>query len=136
LNVGKFDCDFDALINTASFCKSNARSASKMGKEIETYCFCQGVLTYKNKDVLPLIHILDLYPLGLNRNEVNVLRFISEEEESSLKSLCSKSGLTSQSQQDIEKPLLKFGLIQIDGRRSITYKGKEYLKNIENWENK
>lgn len=136
LNIGSFESEHEAILQTASFCKSNARSAAKMGKEVETYCAGQGILTYKNKDVLPLIHILDLYPLGLNRNEVNSLRYIAEEEQSSLKTLCSKSGLTAHAQQDIEKILLKFGLMTIDGKRSVTRKGKEYLKNIENWENK
>lgn len=132
-NVTSVSCKEDATNELATFCKSNARSAAKMGREVETYCGALQKYNFLKEDVKPLVNILDLFPLGLNRIEVNILKDLNDMPESSLKILCAKSGLTPPAQQNVERMMLKFGLMEINGKRSLTTKGKEYLKNLETW---
>lgn len=132
-NVHDVTCEDGSLNELATFCKSNARSATKMGGEVETYCGAVDKKEFKVIDVKPLVKILDLFPLGLNRLEVGILQSIADGKENSLKMLCSKSGLTRMAQQDTEKMLLKFGLMRIDGKRVITKEGKNYLDKLNNW---
>lgn len=127
--------DPDALLEMAKYCRGNARSAAMIGgnQGISNYCSSRGVKTFKVADVKKLVEILDLFPLGFSRMEVDMLRAIAKARATSLTALAAKSGLSKPAQQDIEKCFLRYGFIEIEAGhgRSITAKGQEYLKAVE-----
>lgn len=125
----------DALAEIAKYCRGNGRSAAIMGgfQGISNYCATTGKRVFEVSDVPKLVKILDLFPLGLSRMEVNMLLAIASKQASSLTMLAAKSGLSKAAQMDIEKVFLKYGFIDIETGhgRSITAEGQKYLKAIK-----
>ncbi len=125
--------DKKALLELASFCKGSGRSASLMGQdEIAAYCVNKKKNKFEKTDVKPLVKVLDLFPFGLTRLEFQILKAIAEHSDgSSLNMLAAKSGLTKAAQMDIERIFLRYGLMEIDGKRKITRKGLDYIRTNE-----
>ena len=74
-------------------------------------------------------------PLGLSRNEIEELKYLSQGPKT-LTMLASKLKLEKETvREDIESYLIDEDLILIDGNRSITSKGIQVLKDIENQDN-
>lgn len=123
-----------AIEEIVKYCRGNGRDAAKLGgKEgISSYLEGMGKRKFEAQDVLKLVDILDLFPMGLQRLEINILNQIVKRKCVSLTSLSSKSGLTRSSQQNIEQQLLRCGLIEIDkqSKRIPTGLGIEYIKSI------
>ena len=70
-------------------------------------------------------------PLGLQSNEIEILRLLSSRGSMSLTGLAASMGLdTSTVRKDIELFLLKRNLIKIEGKRHITAFGQQILKEI------
>jgi Holliday junction resolvasome RuvABC ATP-dependent DNA helicase subunit len=123
------------LLEIAKYCRGNARSAALMGGQqgVSNYCASLRKKDFKMADVSKLVEILDLFPLGFSRMEVEMLRAISKQRATSLTALAAKSGLSKPAQQDIEKCFLRYGFIEIEAGhgRSITSVGQQYLKTVE-----
>lgn len=125
----------DALTEISKYCRGNARSASLMGgfQGVSNYCASKGKNVFEIADVEKLVKILDLFPLGFSRMEVEILQTIGDKSTTSLTALSAKTGLSKSAQQDIEKAFLKYGFIEIETGhgRSLTAKGKNYLNALK-----
>ena len=130
LNLLDTEFDDDLLSDIASVLRGNARAAQKMANNIQMYNGDRKQFT--RKDWGKLTHTLGILPLGLNRIEVQVLRYLSEVGECSLTNLAAKTGLTADClRRDFEMYLQKMNMMRIDrAGRSITSKGREYLEKI------
>jgi Holliday junction resolvasome RuvABC ATP-dependent DNA helicase subunit len=122
------------LNELASYCRGNARSAQRMGRHITKYAEVMESKKFGIVDIASLVDTLSLFPLGLNQQEFNILKVVSENKVKgiALGNLCSKTGFDARPQQSMEKYLLKHGLIEIEGRRKITAKGIAYLEDYNN----
>jgi Holliday junction DNA helicase RuvB len=121
----------DAALELATYTRGTGRSAHLMGKEVLNYCLAYDLDVFPEGEIKNLMEILDIFPLGLTEQEVNVLAHIRDSKGGiTLSALSSKTSLTRQAQQDMESYLQKHGLMHIEGIRKITQKGMAYLKEI------
>jgi Holliday junction resolvasome RuvABC ATP-dependent DNA helicase subunit len=123
----------DALTLLSHYCRNTARQAAKLGgKEgISNFLACKQKKIFTLSDAKELIEILGLYPNGLTVLEINALKLIKDKDNVSSTYLSNSMGLSRESYQNIEGFLMKHHLISIENcKRSITDKGKKYLKNI------
>jgi len=124
-------CEGDVLMDVATVLRGNARAAQKMAGNIALYL--QGRKTLVKKDWLNLSEILSIYPLGLNPTEIQILRFLAQNNHgTSLTGLSAKTGMSRESlQKHSELYLQRNNLMEITVTgRMITAKGLEYLKNL------
>lgn len=93
----------------------SAKNKEKVGlSEWKGYCYSMGV-----------------FPLGLNEAEINILKLIEERRNVSLTGISAATGYsTGVIRQKYEKSLLSKGLMDIQGTRFITQKGRTYLKEL------
>ncbi len=125
--------DDDAAMLLADRGRGNARAAVNMAKEGLRYLSVIGEARLTLQSAERLVKILDVFPLGLSRAEVEILKHIGANSESSLTSLCAKTGLTRAAHQNSEGFLLRHSLIEVNkqSKRELTDVGLDYLRNIE-----
>ena len=113
--------------------RGNARAAQKMSNNIKSLLKRTGSKAVTSELWNKLKHALGILPLGLNRIEIQVLRYLTEKKECSLTNLAAKTGLTAQClRMDFELYLQKHNLMEINTNgRSITSKGLSYLKKLK-----
>jgi len=123
----------DVLLEIASTVRQNARQAVDMAAEIKTYLNNTG--TFGKAQWEDLKNILSIHPLGLRRQEIDILKILQGHPNgSSLNSLVSKTGLSKTAlQQDYEMILMEHSLIETQqGKgRVITGQGIQYLRELE-----
>ena len=131
LNLPDVEFSDGLLLEIASVLRGNARGAQKMANQIKMMRGEKATL-FTQKHWEKLANILGILPLGLNRIELQVLRFLSQVEECSLTNLAAKTGLTADClRRDFEMYLQKMNLMKIDrAGRSITAKGRDYLEAL------
>lgn len=112
-----------------SVCRRSPREVVLLSQnEISSYCEGKNINTFGPAEWVDLATMLDIKPLGLNNQEIELLRFLSDGEQT-LTAIAAKLGLcTSTIRKDVELFLLSHGLIKIDGKRQITHKGADILK--------
>jgi Holliday junction resolvasome RuvABC ATP-dependent DNA helicase subunit len=124
----------DAVLQeVAMTVRQNARQAIQTASKIKTYLNGSGQFgKYQWED---LKKILSIHPLGLRRQEIEILKMLkSRPDGSSLNSLVSKTGLSKTAlQQDYEMILMQHSLMEVKqgAGRVITGRGIEYLKQLE-----
>lgn len=125
--------DADALDYLVKLGRGNARNVVDIGQEVARYAITRGIKSLSMAGAKELVRILDLFPLGLSRAEVNSLLTLSTRESFSLTVLCSVTGRTRQAQQDSETYLMKHSLMVIDdkSKRVLTETGREYLRALK-----
>ena len=123
----------DVLMDVSSVLRGNARQAQKMANNMKTYLASKDSTHFTKKDWQFLKDRLGILPLGLSCIELQILRILEEQKESSLTRLSAKTGLTKSClQRDFEIYLQKHDLMQISTNgRELTRKGQEYLHNDE-----
>jgi len=133
LNLPDMEFGDGLLLEIASVLRGNARGAQKMANLIKMYRGSKAT-TFTEKHWERLSDTLGILPLGLNRIELQVLRFLSQVEECSLTNLAAKTGLTADClRRDFEMYLQKMNLMKIDrAGRSITAQGRDYLEVFPN----
>jgi Holliday junction resolvasome RuvABC ATP-dependent DNA helicase subunit len=118
----------------ASTLRGNARQAVKRSNEIKAY-LC-GEKTFGMKEWKELQGVLSILPNGLSPIELNLMRYMKDAPEgSSLTNLAAKTGLSRDTvQKDYEIFLQKLGFMEITAGkgRTITAKGLNYLKELDN----
>jgi len=129
----KLDCDDDVLQEIAPVLRGNARAAQKMANNMNSYLQRTKGKRFGAKDWKELKHALGILPLGISRIELQILRALAENKESSLTNLSAKTGLTVQCiRQDFELYIQKHNLMEITtGGRCLTMAGHKYLKNLD-----
>lgn len=123
-----YDVSDEACIALASFSRGNARSATKISSNLIKFMEVKGVKRFENAHVKDLTRVLNLFPLGLQRVEVELLKYMSEQTEISLNGLSARSGLGRTAIQNLENYLVKNNLVSIKAKRMVTAAGQKYLK--------
>ena len=122
--------DKGVLEKASQYVRRNARKADQLAKDILSL----GVPVFKMIHLKKLIEKTNLAPMGLDLDEIRTLRILEECASSdglSLGQLASRMGRPGRSmQKGVEPYLLANNLMEIDGKRRITAKGREYLKNL------
>ncbi len=123
----------ELLKDAVSTCRGNPRLAFKLGKNIAVRIRSLGEKTFGLNDWLTLKSNLNIHPMGLDENDIRILKAISEYPMGiTLTALAGKVGMTTQTvRENGETFLMKIGLIRIDGKRVITQKGREYLEGLK-----
>jgi Holliday junction resolvasome RuvABC ATP-dependent DNA helicase subunit len=135
IQLGAKDVTFKdgVLSEMATVLRGNARQAQNMAEIILTGL--KGGHTFGRKEWENLKFSLDIYPLGLNPTEIQVLKILADRPQgTSLTNLAARTTLTKDAlQKDYEMYLQKHGLMQITtAGREITAKGLEYLRSLLN----
>jgi len=120
------------LIDAVSTCRGNPRLAFKLGKNIAVRIRSLGADCFHLGDWIQLRTDLNIHPMGLDENDIRILKAISEYPMGiTLTALAGKVGMTTQAvRENGETFLMKMGLIRIDGKRMITQKGRDYLERL------
>ena len=120
------------LHDIASVLRGNARAAQKMAHKIVSYSKQNSVRRFDATHWKHLSRILNIFPLGLNVTEIQLLRILKDNKDCSLTNLSAKTGISKQAvQRDFEIYLQKHSLMEITtAGRNITAKGLDYLKLI------
>jgi Holliday junction resolvasome RuvABC ATP-dependent DNA helicase subunit len=122
----------DTLNELAKYSRGNARWAAKTGEKLESFCAAKGITDFTPAEIGWFNRSMGIYEYGLMKQEVNVLRILSEYPQgATLKVMCARTGNTPTAQQDTEKYPQKHGLMDIDGKRKLTQKGKEFISRLK-----
>lgn len=115
----------------ASTLRGNARQATKLAANIKNYLGDKK--SFSSNDWLLLSKSLGIMPLGINENELILLRVLRDRMQCTLTAVAAITGMTRTSiQKDVESYLLKRNLISIEvGGRRLTSHGNDLLKEIE-----
>jgi Holliday junction resolvasome RuvABC ATP-dependent DNA helicase subunit len=132
-NISKVKFSGSALEKIAQTIRNNARNAVMRSNEIQLYCNSKNIKTFNEKSFEDFLDKLGILPYGLTNSELQILQLLAVKERS-LQSISASTGMSRGAlQYDHEMFLLQRGLIEIDGKRKITLKGREILdKIIEN----
>ena len=115
----------------ASTIRNNARSAVKRSKEISLYCGAKQNLDFGIAEFDDLCDQVGILPLGISYTEKQILEVLKENGSATLTGLAAKLGLSKTAlQRDHELYLLNKSLIEIDGKRKITSKGRKLCERL------
>ncbi len=115
----------------ASTIRNNARSAVKRSKEISLYCGAKQNLNFGIAEFDDLCDQVGILPLGISYTEKQILEVLKENGSATLTGLAAKLGLSKTAlQRDHELYLLNKSLIEIDGKRKITSKGRKLCERL------
>ena len=128
----EIDIEPKTLRDIAGVLRGNARAAQKMAHKIVSYSKQNRVRRFNATHWKDLSKILNIFPLGLNVTEIQLLRILKDNKDCSLTNLSAKTGISKQAvQRDFEIYLQKHSLMEITtAGRNITAKGLDYLKLI------
>lgn len=124
---------FDKVVldQIADTVRGNARSAIKRALEIKAFCEINNNPRVDAKAWLKIKQILGIKPQGLTNLEVQILDILKSNGPSSLQMLSAVTGMSrSAIQLEAENNLLRSGFMEIDGKRKITVKGTNILKEL------
>lgn len=129
----EIDIEPKTLHDIASVLRGNARAAQKMAHKIVSYSKQNRVKRFNATHWQDLSKILNIFPLGLNVTEIQLLRILKDNKDCSLTNLSAKTGISKQAvQRDFEIYLQKHSLMEITtAGRNITAKGLDYLKLLD-----
>ena len=126
----EIDIEPKTLHDIAGVLRGNARAAQKMAHKIVSYSKQNRVKRFNATHWQDLSRILNIFPLGLNVTEIQLLNILKDNKDCSLTNLSAKTGISKQAvQRDFEIYLQKHSLMEITtAGRNITAKGLDYLK--------
>ena len=129
----EIDIEAKTLHDIAGVLRGNARAAQKMAHKIVSYSKQNRVKRFNATHWQDLSKILNIFPLGLNVTEIQLLRILKDNKDCSLTNLSAKTGISKQAvQRDFEIYLQKHSLMEITtAGRNITAKGLDYLKLLD-----
>ena len=129
----QIDIEPKTLRDIAGVLRGNARAAQKMAHKIVSYSKQNHVRRFDATHWQDLSRILNIFPLGLNVTEIQLLRILKDNKDCSLTNLSAKTGISKQAvQRDFEIYLQKHSLMEITtAGRNITAKGLDYLKLLD-----
>jgi|TARA_R110000765_G_scaffold331108_1_gene421896 Holliday junction resolvasome RuvABC ATP-dependent DNA helicase subunit len=133
VGMDDYKIDDKAIKQIATVLRGNPRAAAKMKDKIVSYCDGNRTKKFSLKDWEKLSDELDILPLGLLNKELELLRILTRKSETRLTELAAITCLSKGSiQKDYEMFLMKKGLMVIQpAGRSLTAKGREYLKKLD-----
>jgi len=119
----------DAVDFLLPYCRGNARQAWHIAQNLIKFAAVNDLKTVDKDAAVAFTDKLHMLEFGVTLEEFRVLRLIAEETKGvTLTTLTSRTDYTKGSQQDIEKFLLRLGLITNENSlRKVTQKGKDYI---------
>jgi Holliday junction resolvasome RuvABC ATP-dependent DNA helicase subunit len=115
------------LKDMGGFIRQNARSAHFLAMDI----LSTGKSSFKDKDWDELIDALSLLPKGISPDELRAMQILQSDGDLSLGQLASRLARPTRAvQRDIEVYPKSLGFIEVDGKRKLTKRGHDYLKNL------
>lgn len=134
LNAPHISVEDEALLELGKVCRGNARSAQKLGNMLDNFCLVNNIPKFDVNRIPQLMRLLGIYPLGLNGQEVTLLKIIEEYKEGvSVGTLTARTNLTRGALQDLEYYLRRKNLILV-GKQSLRYlsaEGRNYIKELK-----
>jgi len=119
------------LSEISSTIRNNARSAVKRSKEISLYCGAKQNFEFGVAEFEDLCDQVGILPLGISHTEKQILEVLKESGSATLTGLAAKLGLSKTAlQRDHELYLLNKSLIEIDGKRKITSRGRKVCESL------
>lgn len=118
----------DGLLEEISgFVRRNARSAKEIASDIMSF----GLSIFSREDWLSMARQINLHPYGITADEIRLLEILEQDGECSLGHLSCRVGKPSKAvQKGLEPYPISLGFLEIDGKRRITGKGREFLKEF------
>ncbi len=121
----------EVLSDISSTIRNNARSAVKRSKEISLYCGAKQTNEFGVSEFEDLCDQVGILPLGISYTEKQILEVLKENGSATLTGLAAKLGLSKTAlQRDHELYLLNKSLIEIDGKRKITNRGRQLCEKF------
>lgn len=134
IRINAPDVEFkeNVLVEVSSSVKGTGRSCVAMAKKIEDFCAIKGRKSFDQSDFRNLAKMADIKSYGLDSVEVSILRLLNERGPLSLNELSATLNLSrSALMHDHEHHLMNKNFLRVNGRREITQKGKEVLKQVK-----
>ena len=124
---GRVRFEDDMLKKISRYVRRNARKADCVAKDILSL----GVPVFTKEHFDDLLDKVSLYPYGLTLDEVRALEILEANGELSLGVFASRLGRPPRAmQKGVEPYILALGLMEIDGKRRLTAKGRNYLREL------
>lgn len=131
VKLGCPDVEFkdDALDNLVVLIRQEGRAAHLIGDEIREFAEVKGKNEIGPKDVEAMKTALNLLPYGITAAELNLMRVATEYPESvTITTLSNRVNKGVNTVRAMERYLVRVGMWIVDGERSLTKKGREFLE--------
>ena len=133
LGLDGYTVDEKTLESISSVLRGNARAGQKMAMKMKLHLDAYGKKDFGDEDWKELMDKLNILPLGISVQELNLMRYMARKKATRLTELAAITGLSKGAiQKDYELYLSKMGLMEIQPEgRSLTTKGLEYLNELD-----
>ena len=113
-------------------CRGRARDAFLLANNIKRYCMKNNISDFDDNGWKDIKDIFDINSLGINEQEITLLKILKESSPLSCGNIAIKMGVNEDNvSSEIEVRPRELGLIESGTRgRILTQKGMEYLENI------
>jgi holliday junction DNA helicase RuvB len=124
-----FNCDLDELANA---CRGRGRDAFQLAQKINRFTKRNHLRVMNDKAWKQLKKIFEIQPLGLNRQEVELIHIVKQHGTISVANIALAMMInTDNVESEIEVRPRELGLLQSTSRgRSLTKKGEAYIQKI------
>ena len=124
---GSMTFEDDMLEELSRYVRRNARSATRVAENALSF----NTPVFQKKHFETIKEKLNLFPHGVTHNEIRALRTLEADGECALGHLASRLAQSPGAvQKEVEPYLISMGYLEIDGKRRITPKGRDFLKFI------
>lgn len=117
----------NTLRSIAECNRGSARDVVKWVNAVRRHAAINGKQTINRADCAAIIKERETFPQGVSKNELSTLGLLEKFGDQQLKELAAKHLCSSAEQMKNETYLLQKGFLTIDGKRHLTYAGREYL---------
>ncbi len=132
INCPDVDFQDNILEELALNIKPHPRAAGELARKVNDFCAIKGRKEFDSADFFNLSRMADIKLHGLDNIEVSVLKLLDERGPMTLTEISACLSIPANAlRQDHEHHLLKKGLLRLDGKRHITTKGSEVVKNFK-----
>ncbi|MEK6883221.1 MAG: AAA family ATPase, partial [Nanoarchaeota archaeon] len=132
LNTSKVRFNREALKELSCCTRGNPRQCTLFGRDITGYLAVKKDNYFGFDDWKQFKDKMKIFPLGLNESERKYLSYLAELNSATLTHMSAILDMDAQmTRRGIEMFLLKHGLIRIEGKRIITYKGRQILEQCK-----
>lgn len=120
----------EALVELVARLRMNGRSAIKMGEDVNSYLGAYGVDKFDVDDAHELFNVMGINPLGVSDEEIRVLKYLRAHNGVRLQDIANHMAQSPQVIKEMERYLLRRGLMTIDGQRYLSVDGRKYLDEL------
>ncbi len=120
----------NALANLVELIRQEGRAAHLIGDEIREFSDVKHKKEISPKDVADMKYSLNLLPYGITAAELNLMRIATDYPESvTITTLSNRVNKGVATVRAMERYLVRVGMWIVDGERSLTKKGREFLES-------